>query len=138
MLEQKLNKALQKDIVRTVAGFLNAERGGMLFIGVDDRGGVVGVEHDSQTLGEKPDRDGYENFLTTLRLEACGRECSPLTRIAFHEVGSKDVCRVSVKPAPKPAFVRDAVGEHLYVRPENSTRSLSPREAVEYCKLRWG
>jgi hypothetical protein len=28
-------------------------------------------------------------------------------------------------------------GEHLYVRAGNSTRQLSTREAVEYCRTRW-
>jgi Putative DNA-binding domain len=55
---------LEHVIVKTIAGFMNAE-GGTLLIGVDDKGQVVGLEADYQTLG-KQNRDGYEPFLAQL------------------------------------------------------------------------
>jgi hypothetical protein len=83
------------------------------------------------------DRDGFENFLTTLLLNAYGKDSSPLIRITFHEVDSKEICRVFAKPSPKPVFVKDDKGEHLYIRAGNSTRQLTTREALDYCKVRW-
>jgi hypothetical protein len=45
---------------------------------------------------------------------------------------------VCVRPALGPVFVADgAAGEHFFIRTGNSTRQLSTREAIEYCKLRW-
>jgi FixJ family two-component response regulator len=131
------NKDLEKVIVKTVAGFLNSERGGMLLIGVDDDGAVVGLRHDYGTLGKRPNRDGYENMLISVLLDAYGKDCSPLIQITFHTVSEEDVCQISVKPSPRPAFVKDEKGEHLYIRAGNSTRLLSTREAIEYCKIRW-
>jgi len=37
----------------------------------------------------------------------------------------------------RPIFIKDASGEHLYTRTGNSTRLLTTREAIEYCKIRW-
>jgi predicted HTH transcriptional regulator len=137
MRQNKPNKEMEAVIVKTVASFLNAESGGTLLVGVDNSGDVLGLQHDYKTLGRKQDRDGFENFLTTLLLDAYGKDSSPLIRITFHEVDSKEVCRVVAKPSPKPVYVKDERGEHLYIRAGNSTRLLSTREAIEYCKLRW-
>ena len=52
-----VNKDLEKVIVKTVAGFLNAH-GGTPLIGVDDHGVPVGLVPDFKTLRKK-DRDGF-------------------------------------------------------------------------------
>ncbi len=56
--EQRVNKQLEKVVVKTLAGFLNAE-GGTLLIGVDDAGAVIGLAGDYEAL-RKRDRDGFE------------------------------------------------------------------------------
>jgi hypothetical protein len=137
MQQNKPNKEMEAVVVKTVASFLNAEAGGTLLIGVEDNGDVLGLQHDYKTLGRKQDRDGFENWLTTLLLDSYGKDTSPLIRITFHEVESKEVCRVIAQPSGKPVFVRDDKAEHLYIRTGNSTRLLSTREAIEYCKIRW-
>lgn len=135
--ENKLNKALEQVIVKTVAGFLNSDTGGTLIIGVDDTGHAAGLDQDYKTLGKKQDRDGYENWLTTLLLDQFGKESSSFLRISFHSTGGVEVCQISIKPSPKPAYVKDLNAENLFVRTGNSTRQLTTREAVEYCKHRW-
>jgi hypothetical protein len=108
-----------------------------LLIGVDDSGKAVGLEHDFKTLGKKQDRDGFENFLTTLLLNEFGKDCAPMIQTSFSQLEGKDVCRMTFKPSPKPAFVKDEKGEHLFVRTGNSTNSLMTKEALDYCKQRW-
>jgi FixJ family two-component response regulator len=133
----KFNKELEKVIIKTVAAFMNSENNCNLLIGVDDSGKIIGLDHDYKTLGKKQDRDGYENFLMTLLLGAYGKDSSPLIQVVFHQVEGKDVCQIAIKPSTKPVFVKDEKGEHLFIRTGNSTRSLSTREAIEYCKVRW-
>ena len=135
--ENKANKVMEQIVVKTAAGFLNVESGGTLLLGVEDDGNVLGLENDYKTLGKRPNRDGYENWLTTLLLEEFGKDASPLIRISFHDTDGKEVCQLALKPSPRPMFVKDGNGEHLYIRAGNSTRLLSTREAVEYCKQRW-
>ncbi len=136
MKENKANKAMEQVIVKTAAAFLNTE-GGTLLIGVDDSGTVLGLDHDFKTLGKKQDRDGFELFLTTLLLDEFGKDAAPSIQTTFHQPDGKDVCRVAFKPAPKPAFVKDGNAEHLYIRTGNSTRQLTTKEALAYCKQRW-
>jgi hypothetical protein len=135
--ESRADKAMEQVVVKTVAGFLNVESGGTLLLGVDDDGKVLGLENDYKTMGKKPNRDGYENWLTTMLLGEFGKDASPLIRVSFHAIDGKDVCQLALKPSPKPMFVKDGTSEHLYIRAGNSTRLLTSREAVEYCKQRW-
>jgi hypothetical protein len=135
--ENKVNKTMEEIVVRTVAGFLNVESGGTLLLGVDDSGNVLGLENDYKTFSKKPNRDSFENWLTTLLLDRFGKDASPMIQITFHDLDGKDVCQLQMKPSPRPIFVKDNDGEHLYIRTGNSTRLLTSREAVEYCKQRW-
>lgn len=134
MRQGKVNREMGLVIIKTVAGFLNSELGGVLLIGVDDSGKVVGLQHDYRTLS-KQNRDGFENFLMTLLLDAYGQDVAPLIRIDFHDIQGNEVCRISIRPAFRPVFLRE--GEQLYIRTANSTHALSTREAIEYCKVRW-
>jgi type I restriction-modification system DNA methylase subunit len=136
MKEKRRNKEMEKVIVKTVVGFLNTD-GGTLLIGVADDGTVLGLDHDYQTLGERKNRDGYEQALTQLLFDAYGYDKSPYIRISFHETEGKDVCRITVKPSPAPIWVNIDGTERLYIRTNNSSRALSAREAVEYVREHW-
>lgn len=132
----KVNKDLEKIIVKTIAAFLNSEKGGTLLIGVDDNGNIIGLEQDYNTISKK-NLDGYESYLNDLLLGAFGKDISVFLHITFHQVEGQDVCRIAVKPSSKPVFVDEDKGDNLYIRTGNSTRLLSTREAIEYCKIRW-
>jgi DNA-binding NtrC family response regulator len=134
--ENKQNKAIEDMVVKTIAAFLNTD-GGNLLIGVDDEHNVLGLEYDYKLFGKKDPRDAYENFLTTLLLNNFGKGCSVLISISIEELAGKDLARVVAKPSPKPVFVKDNKGEHLYIRAGNTTRSLTMREALDYCKVHW-
>lgn len=137
MKQNQQNKVMEDVIAKTVAAFLNSATGGTLLIGVDDDGQVVGLAHDYKTMGKKPNRDGYENWLTTLLLNHFGKDAAPFVRLSFHDMAGLDVCRLVAISAPRPCYVTDGQGEHLFVRTNNSTRQLTTKEAVDFCKHRW-
>lgn len=134
--QNKADKVIEGIVVKTVAALLNSEDGALL-LGVDDDRNVIGLAHDYKLFGKRDSRDAYENFLTGLLLNNLGKDSAALISITFHELDGKDVCKVEAKKSPKPVFVKDANGEHLYIRAGNSTRLLSTREAIDYCKIRW-
>ncbi|MCP4903074.1 MAG: ATP-binding protein, partial [bacterium] len=134
--QAKKNPVIEEMVLKTVAGFLNAE-GGTLLIGVDDAGSAVGLELDYKTLGKKKNRDGFELFLTGLLLGKLGKDLSPCLSVTFHVLGGKDICRVEVSPAPRPTFVPEKDNEVFYLRTSNSTRKLTAKELLDYAKGRW-
>ncbi|WP_414528442.1 Eco57I restriction-modification methylase domain-containing protein [Nodularia chucula] len=139
--DNKQDKAMEHEIVKTVAAFLNAD-GGTLLIGIDDDGEPLGLKNDYQTL-RKQNNDGYMLFLNNdLLLREIGKDSGTLFQITFHQVSGQDVCRVIVKPSPKPVYVKvkDKSGkeeEVFYLRSNNSSVKLSTKEAVDYSNTRW-
>lgn len=133
--ENKKNPVMEQVILKTAAAFLNSD-GGTVLLGVSDDGAVLGLEHDYQTL-QKKNADGYELFLGDLLLTHYGKDLSRFLKFSFHEVDSKQVCRIIIESSPRPVWVKEANEEHLYVRAGNSTRRLSTKEAIEYCKTRF-
>ncbi len=133
---QQRDPAIELAVVKTVAGFLNAQ-GGTLLIGVDDQGEVLGLETDYATINRR-DRDGFENWLTGLLASALGKPVLAQVGVVYEQVAGSDVCRVDVRPAPGPVFVKHAKGESdMYVRLNNSTRLLNTAEAIEYVGMRF-
>jgi hypothetical protein len=134
------NKEMEKIILKTVAAFLNSYNGGTLLIGVADDGTICGFEDDYRVFSkpEERDRDGYELWLVRHLLNAFGRDVTGSIRVTFHQVDGRDVCKVSVLPAPEPAFVEEKGKEPVfYVRTGNASNPLSVRDAIRYSRYRW-
>lgn len=130
------DRGMEAVVVKTVGGFMNA-RGGQLLIGVADDGSVVGLEADYKTLGKRPDRDGYQQFLVNLLSSALGKEACARLRISFRPVRGLEVCLVEVDRSPKPVFHEDGQNSRFYVRMASTTQVLNAREAVGYIKSQW-
>jgi len=123
-------------VVKAVAGFLNSA-GGTLLIGVTDGGQVVGLEPDFAIFGTKRDpADAFINWLTTFLTQALGAADSALARIRVEEIDRLRVCRVDVPASSHPVFVATE-DDAFFVRFDNSTRRLTPRQTMEYAHGRW-
>jgi ATP-dependent Lon protease len=128
------SKMLEQAVVKSVAGLMNA-RGGVLLIGVNDHGAIVGIEKDVASIPRRQDLDAYENHLTTLLEQGIGAAATANAQVRFEQVDGQTVCRIAVKPNPSPVWSKVKGQEDaLYVRLNNSTRPLSPREAHEYIR----
>ena len=126
-------------IVKTLAGFMNNE-GGTLLIGVADDGSAVGVESDYATLS-KPDRDGYELFLTQLVSDKISGPSAPLCRITFDQLDGYDICRVDVAAAARPVFACPHSSKEqtdFWLRLGNRTDQLRGTDLVGYTDEHWG
>ncbi|MDO3634449.1 GmrSD restriction endonuclease domain-containing protein [Mycolicibacterium arseniciresistens] len=133
---------LEHVIVKTVCGFLNAE-GGMLLIGVDDAGEVLGLDSDLKTLGSKGNFDGFELFIRQLLDANLSVTTAATVRIKFDQVGGLPVCVVSVAASGKPVFAKPPKGsgtsaEEFWVRTGNSTRQFHGDDMLEYREQHWG
>lgn len=133
--EDRVNKALETVIAKTIAGFFNAH-GGRLLIGVADDGTVLGLENDYATL-RVPGRDAFEQTVVGVVTKFLGGDLCPALQTTFAEIAGKDVCMILVQPAPRAVYLTDAGKLHFYVRSGNSTRKLDLREAMDYARTRW-
>jgi hypothetical protein len=130
--------AMEWAVVKTIAGFMNAT-GGTLLVGVDDAGNVVGLQQDYPFL-KKPDRDGWELWLTDVVSTSLGKLAASELSVVIVDVDGGDVARIDVGPAPQPVFATTLKGEKsekFLARINNSTQELAGQEALAYQKKRW-
>lgn len=131
--KQIINKNLENIIVKTIAGFLNSN-GGILLIGIDDEGKILGLEKDYQSF-KKKNRDSFELKIYQLISTLIGIEFSSLADIDFNKIEEKELCILRIKAAKTPAYVKEDNKTAFYVRIGNSTRPLTIKEAVKYISI---
>ena len=135
--EEKVNKVLESVIVKTLAGFLNAE-GGTLLIGVNNSGGVIGLASDYGSL-KGQGRDAFELHLHQIVSRDLGEAISAsYLTVNFHEIDGKDICQVTVDPSNEPVYVENSNQAFFYLRNGNLTHALPVDETVKYVQHRWG
>lgn len=133
--EQKKNSEIEFVVIKTIASFMNGQ-GGVLVIGVDDQGAVLGLEDDYKTL-KKPTKDGFQLHLRNLIHAEIGGALGNLVDVCFQSRDGKDACMVPVQPGPKPVWVTHGGKREFYLRTGNQTRPLDSKETTEYVKMRW-
>jgi hypothetical protein len=133
---QKVNRALESVIIKTISGFLNA-RGGSLLIGVADDGSIIGLGEDYKTLNRK-DSDGYTQLLMSTIADKLGTHVCRLIRILFYRQDEKEICRVIVLPSPVPVYTKEDQRSHFYIRTSSGTREMDTEEAITFIRSKWG
>lgn len=134
--EQKQNKVMEQIIVKTVASFLNG-KGGTLLIGVDDNAQALGLEPDYATLGKRPDRDGYQQFLVQLVSGSLGKNVCADLSISFHPHQGQEICAIRISSSASAVYLEENGQSKLFVRLGNTSQELAGRHEVEYAKARW-
>tara|TARA_R110000868_G_scaffold386734_2_gene655117 strand:+ start:120 stop:920 length:801 start_codon:yes stop_codon:yes gene_type:complete len=129
------NRKLESVIIKTIVGFLNSNDGGKLIIGVDDKGGILGLDKDFHTLKHK-NEDGFERLVFDLITNKIGSEFCQFCTLKFNFIEQKIICIVYINPSSKPAYLNDVDKTIFYLRMGNSTRELSVKETVDYLEIR--
>lgn len=128
----KKEENVSDNIVRTVAGFLNAD-GGTLFVGVSDDGESYGLEGDLKLTGRK-DLDGLENELNQLISASVSKEvCAAKVKISLPKFQGRVIAKVDVKKSNTPVFMKTLRHKNkFYVRIGNATNTMSVESAYNY------
>lgn len=136
-VNERVNKDLEKVILKTISAFAN-NAGGKLIIGVDDDGEVLGLDYDYANLGGN--RDKFELHLREILKRSFGNEfIAGGIEIEFHTLQEKDVCVVDVEKWERPLYldVIDKNGQKIkkfYIRSGNSSQEMGIDEASSYIK----
>jgi len=135
----EVNKTLEDVIMKTVAAFANSQ-GGVLLIGVDDDGKVIGLEHDYHSLGNV-DRDKFELHLRNLLNQHFEKGfVATKTKISFPLVEDEEICQIEVAANSEPIVLqfKDRNGapvEKFYVRIGNSSQEIPMSEFNKYIRV---
>jgi hypothetical protein len=132
----KVNKAVERSTLKTIAAFLNTS-GGHLMLGVDDTGAAVGMQHDYATL-PRADRDGFENHFSNVLAASLGPLAHAHVTLNPFTHEDKECMLVSVMPATSPVYAHFDDGEEFFIRTGNGTVALKVSDAHQYIASRFG
>lgn len=131
-------------IAKCIAGFMNTH-GGHLFIGVDDKGNLLGLEKDYLILRRQeqqsllwvtPDREAFHQHLRQMVTALLDQSYLPFLEVDFCEVEEgRDICHVLVKPAESAVYVHIGDRSHFFVRTGSTTIELDVIETLDYIEL---
>lgn len=122
-------------VLRTVAGFMNSRKGGILLIGVCDDGKPCGVEAEYPIVDRgKSNRDGYLLYLNNvLRMRLSIENPFRFYTIELRSVQKRDICVIKIAPATSPVYL----DKQLFVRSGNQTIEMLGPDLVNYVNTRW-
>ena len=133
--QNKVNKNLEKSVMKTIAAFMNSE-GGRLAVGVNDSGHVIGLENDFNSLPKKG-IDGFQNHFNNIFNEMIGPEFRHLIELIFDKNNDRYYCLARIAPANRPVYLKSEKEEEFYIRTGNGTTSLKLSEAAAYADSKW-
>lgn len=135
------DQKMEHVLVKTVCGFMNAEGGGMLLIGVGDDGQVIGLDRDYRTLSNKPNKDGYELWLRQHLDKSLSCQTAGIVRIGFEALDGHEICVVHVGASSRPVFAKPLSGggppSEFWVRVGNATKQFHGDDMEDYRSRRW-
>ena len=126
----KADKKIENACLKTVAAYLNGE-GGVLLVGVDDAGGLLGLDTDNFAS-----EDRLLLHWNSLLKAHVGIEFAPLVRSAVRSLDDRRVLLIQCLRSPRPAFFRRENDEAFFVRAGNGTQQLRPSEVLAYIDQR--
>jgi len=129
-----------KDVIRTIAAFLNRRGGGKVLVGISDDGTVCGINMDFRVFRhDKNPRDEWERFLDDKISHYLGNNAFAFIRKKFITLDNdKIVCLIEVDFSyTEPIFFEDEKSSIFYIRRGNSTVKLNAKEQYKYIKAVW-
>lgn len=126
----KPGKEIEIAWLKGVAAFLNSE-GGILLIGVNDAGEVVGINADNFANDDK-----CLLHIQNLVKQHIGLEFSRYIEIKLHESDTVKIVSITCTPSKIPVFLKNNDKEQFFVRSGPSSVALPVSKALKYIEDR--
>ena len=134
---KEIRKILQKAITKTIAAFLYTN-GGTLLIGVDDSGGVLGIEPDFGYLRHgKQHADGWMLSLKDAITNALEPEVWNAIHASLVRHEERTIAVVHCPPRATETWLSEDGAERFYIRASNATAELTGRSLIRYMREHW-
>jgi serine/threonine protein kinase len=136
LLQEKIPE-LEKEVLLTIAAFLNAD-GGTLLVGVQPDGNIVGIEPDLPTLNSKQkDLDEWQIMLSKRVTESLGDSVWATLRLRLEPTDDGTVARIDCPARSSETWLTHSGQEEFYVRQASTSCKIPPSAAARYIRERW-
>ncbi|MCK5070670.1 MAG: ATP-binding protein, partial [Desulfocapsa sp.] len=122
----KPGKEIEIAWLKTVAGFMNSD-GGILLIGVDDSGAMLGTDAD-KFANEDKCRLHFKNMLNT----HIGAEFTRFIHLKVVDIDEKTILIIECERVRRPVFLSMGKQEDFFIRSGPSSMKLTMSQMVKY------
>jgi len=124
---ERKDPAIEHASLKTICGFLNSS-GGILLIGVEDDGNILGLE-----LDKFDNEDRYLLHFWNLIKSSMGQDIGTFINVTIEKDDDIEVCKVVCSRSSRPVFLKQkGYDEEFYIRLGPSSASLDISEALKY------
>ena len=117
-------------IAKVICAFMNAD-GGLLFIGLNDDGGVAGLEYDFSISGDKKPKDFFHLELDSLIEYFFDFSIKPYLSGKFYNIENKDIFVLKVLPSRlSPTFLKKQGEKEFWVRGFGGNRQIKEENKI--------
>jgi hypothetical protein len=127
----KNGKEIELAWLKGVVGFMNTN-GGILLIGVDDSGTILGIDAD-----EFENEDKILLHFKNLLSQHIGLEFSKFINLIIDQVEDKTILVVECERSDRPAFLYNKNDEFFYIRSGPASVNLSVSKVIKYIQNRY-
>ena len=130
-------KRVNTAVTKTLAAFLNSS-GGTLLIGVDDSGGVLGIEADFRYL--RKHKQSADSWLLSLRAvvnNALGPEVWEAIHVSLVRHEDAVVAILQCPRRDSETWLQEDNGQHFYIRASSASHELTGAGLVTYVRDHW-
>lgn len=133
--ENNVRAELGVAIALVASAMMNTD-GGIILIGVDDSGFIIGLEPDFKIASTK-NEDKFQLSLIEILSNCIGKVNAVQIKIDFEEAYGKKVCILRIPKSNSPVYARSGNKTRFYVRMGSSNRPLDVEETNKYISGKW-
>jgi hypothetical protein len=122
---------LEEAVYKTIAGFLNT-LGGVLIVGVDDSGEILGINHEIEKF-HKNNLDTFLKHFRNLISTKIGAQFYTYILYDIVQIDSKNLLVIDCKPSQTPVFINNDSAD-FYIRSNPATELLKGAAIIQYIK----
>jgi len=127
----KNGKEIEIAWLKGLVGFMNTS-GGILLIGVNDDGEILGIEAD-----EFENEDKILLHFKNLLSQHIGLEFSNFINLIINKIDAKTILVIECERADRPAFLHNKNEESFYIRSGPASVNLSISKVIKYIQNRY-
>ena len=133
--QKNIRQDLQKEISITVSAFAN-QKGGRLFIGVQDDASILGLERDLKFYDQSKDKF---NLALIASLKKFLKNNAFIAKLRFEFVNTQhgEYFIIQVPKSTEPIYLHFSNIQETYVRIENLSQKFTTEEFLNHCKDRF-
>ncbi len=122
---------IERAVTKTLVAFMNSN-GGVLIVGVSDKGEILGIEQD-----KFKNDDGFHRHFSNMVARQIGNEYLPFIRSKIIRTSDGNIMKVTCSPSNREVFLKADQNEEFYVRTGPTSVKIDGSELISYVNKRF-